>query len=472
MKTIPQNNELLKQLLTLIEAHRGIFRQERVYQRVVALVLAEVFVLARHTVTQLLMALGMTEADWSGWYRLFSQRRFGYEQACGVLLRETLQHVGEDELYVVGGDSTQTPRSSRKMEGAGWLRNPRTPPFRVGIHAAQRWFNGCWLTPATQGYTRAIPIRWLPAFPAKAKPQAHEPCKEWQAAVAFLDWLREQLTRCGRAEQSVLMVADGSYDHLELWKHLPTGVVLLARSAKNRVLHSLPAPTTGRGRKPQYGPRTATPQARWQTRKGWHPLEITVRGRVRHLHYQVSEPLLRRGAPQRPLLLIVVRGKHRHNRAGHLHRRQPLPFLVNATQTPTGQWVLPLPIEVLLFWAWQRWELEVCHRELKSNFGLGNKQCFNPHSAVLSVQWSAWVYALLLLAGYRTSGLCDAPAVPTRWWRGAPRWSLNTLWRAYRAALWQTDQFHPLCTPSPHDWGEKEALLLALNNAVLAAARS
>ncbi len=27
----------------------------------------------------------------------------------------------------------------------------------------------------------------------------------------------------------------------------------------------------------------------------------------------------------------------------------------------------------------------------------GDKQCFNPHSAVLSVQWSARVYALLLL---------------------------------------------------------------------------
>ncbi|MDQ7034772.1 MAG: hypothetical protein Q9P01_08020 [Anaerolineae bacterium] len=29
---------------------------------------------------------------------------------------------------------------------------------------------------------------------------------------------------------------------------------------------------------------------------------------------------------------------------------------------------------------WQRWEVEVCHRELKSNFGLGNKQCHNPHA--------------------------------------------------------------------------------------------
>ncbi|MDQ7033338.1 MAG: hypothetical protein Q9P01_00420, partial [Anaerolineae bacterium] len=41
-----------------------------------------------------------------------------------------------------------------------------------------------------------------------------------------------------------------------------------------------------------------------------------------------------------------------------------------------------LPVKTLMFWMWQRWEVEVCHRELKSNFGLGNKQCHNPHAAV------------------------------------------------------------------------------------------
>ncbi len=85
MSTIPQNQELLKHLFELLQAHRGNFKQERTYQRVVALVLAEVFVFARHTITQLLMSLGQTEQDWSSWYRLLSQRRFDYEQAGEVL---------------------------------------------------------------------------------------------------------------------------------------------------------------------------------------------------------------------------------------------------------------------------------------------------------------------------------------------------------------------------------------------------
>jgi len=468
MSTIPQNNALLKHLFAILQAHRAIFQQERTYQRVVALVLAEVFVFARHTVTQLLMSLGQSEQDWSSWYRLFSQRRFDAETASAVLLEQTLSHVGPDDLYVVAGDGTQTPRSSRKLEGSGWLRNPRTPTFMVGIHAAQRWFHGAWLLPAEAGYSRAIPLRWLPAFTEKSQPQTVAPQTEPQAALVFLGWLRAQLQRCGRSPQRILFVGDGSYDTLGLWQALPDGVILLARSAKNRALFQLARPEPGkRGRQKVYGERAATPQQVWQARRGWQAVTLTVRGRVRHLQVNVRCGLVRKGAAHRPLCLIVVRGKDNART-----RREPLPFLVNAVQTADGDWQLPLPVETLLFWAWQRWEIEVCHRELKASFGLGEKQCFNPDAAVLSVQWSAWVYAVLLLAGYRSFGLTRGPTVPSRWWRGAPRWSFNSLWRAYRAAFWQQGEFHALCTPSSTDWAEKETWLATLRHAVFAAARA
>lgn len=467
MTTIPQNTPLLKALTELMHAHRAVAGQQRVYVRVMALVFAEVFALSRHTITQLLMTLGLTEQDWSGWYRLFSQRRFKIEQAHEVLFGETLKHVEAEAVYVVAGDGTQTPRSSATMEGVGWLRSLRTAVFKAGIEHAQRWFNGCWLIPAEAGYSRAVPLRWMPAFPQKAKRRVTAACKEWEAALGFLQWLREQLVKHGRAAQRILMVADGGYDTLPLWQALPDGVILLARSARNRVLHHLPDPASKRGRPRLYGERAATPEQLWQQRSGWRNRTLEVRGRTRHLQVKVSGPLLRKGAPNRPLILIVVRGKHNART-----RREPLPFLVNAVQDAHGGWVLPLPVDTLLFWAWQRWEIEVCHRELKSNFGLGNKQCFNPDAAVLSVQWSAWVYALLLLAGYRAWGLTAPPPVSTRWWRGAPRWSLNTLWRAFRAELWQTHHFQPLPSLITGDWAEKQAWLDALPNAVLAAARS
>lgn len=470
MSTIPQNTELLKNLFHLIASQRAIADQQRVRERLEMLVLSELFTFGRHTVTQLLMSMGLNDQDWSGWYRLFSEERFNYEAASAGLFRESLRYVGENELYVVAGDATQTPRSSRKLEGAGWLRNRRTPPFMVGIHAAQRWFNGSWLIPQENGYSRAVPIRWLPAFTQKSQPQTVQPLKEWEASVQFLTWLRQQFTAHARPEQPLLFVGDGHYDNLKLWQQLPAGVTMLARSAKNRVLYELPDETMHGNRK--YGERASTPQAIWRQTKRWQKREVAVRGRVRHLEVGVHGPFLRRGAADCPLFLMVVRGKKRKNKHGRLYRRPPLPFLVNAIQDAQGQWILPLALETLLFWAWQRWEVEVAHRELKTTFGLGHKQCFNPKAAVLSVQWSAWVYSLLLLAGYQTFGLARAPDVPTRWWRGSGRWSFATLLRSYRAALWGQHHFRPLFTPTPYDWLGKLAFLTALKNSVYAAMRS
>ena len=464
MSTIPQNQELLKQLKSLIEAHRPIFKQERIYQRVAALLFGELVVFARHTITQLLMSMGQTEADWSSWYRLFSQNRFRYEAASEVMFQETLKHVGEEALYVVAGDGSQTGRSSQKMEGAHWLHNPQSPIFKRGIHIAQRWFNGSWLIPAENGYSRAVPLRWMPAFTVKSKPKGTQPCKEWEAAVNFLEWIKQQLAQAGRSQQPLLMVADGHYDTLNLWKQLPPGVTLMVRSAKNRALWQLPEVGSRKNRK--YGERAPKPVEVWRERKGWRHLEMMVRGKVRHLQVKVEGPFLRKGAPDRPLFLIVVRGK-RNKRT----RRQPLPFLVNASQTSSG-FELPLPVKTLLFWAWQRWEVEVAHRELKSNFGLGNKQCWNPQAAILSVQWSAWVYSILLLAGYRCWGLTQAPKVPTRWWRGSGRWSLNTLWRGYRAALWGEHYFIPAYPDSCVTQGDLAWLKPTLRHSAFAAARS
>jgi len=295
------------------------------------------------------------------------------------------------------------------------------------------------------------------------------PLKEWQASVQYLNWLKAQFEQHERPDQPILFVGDGHYDNLNLWQELPDGVTMLARSAKNRVLYHMPDETMHGNRK--YGERAASPQHIWQTNKRWQHHEIQVRGRTRHLQVCVRGVFVRKGAPDTPLFLIVVRGKKRKNKYGRYYRRQPLPFLVNAVQDDTGQCVLPLPLETLLFWAWQRWEVEVCHRELKTTFGLGHKQCFNPKSAVLSVQWSAWVYSILLLAGYKTFGPARAPDVPTRWWSGSGRWSFATLLRSFRASLWGQHHFQPLFSLTPDDWVRKRDFLDALKNTIYSSMR-
>ena len=464
---------LLDALRRLLENHRPAFRQERTFLRAQALLLGHLFSFARRTITQALLALGLTDSDWSAFYRLFGEPRIDHEQLTRRFFGETLPHVPTTAPYVAVVDGVQLPRSSHKMPGTSWLKSPRTPPFRPGPHRAQRYLHLAALLPTSeQGYSRALPLRWEPAFPEKAvKAEGFEPKKQWEAALESIGWLRENLDDAGRGGQRLLVVGDGDFSVAELRARLPSGdgAVLLTRCAKNRALFELPGsePQKRRGRRRKYGDRARRPDGWLAERSGWRRRELLVRGRKVPAHFRVEGPYLLKRAPERPVFLVVLKGIDR-TRAGLRRRREPSFFLVSAVpEGPEGQWALPYRAEELLSWAWQRWEVEVAHREMKMSFGLGETQCWGPCSAILSVRFRAWCYGVLVLAGFRAWGLGRGPIRPPgRWWGGAKRWSLGSLWRGYRSELWGEAEFRLVFAPMRGGWPKKEALLAGMSNAV------
>lgn len=460
MATVAQSGGLVKDLLSFLSQDREWYSQTRIGWRGIGLVMGEILALGQHRISDLLVALGCANTDWTAWYRLLSVRgRFNEEAASDRLVKESLAQVGTDEVYVVAVDSTQVPRSSQKMEGSSWLKNPRTPPFKIGIHRAQRFVNLSWLTPQQAGFRRAIPLRWLPAFPEKAVLQAHQPVKEQVVGVEVLQWLRQRLTQEGRARQPLLILADGSYDKPDFWKGLPTDSAALVRTARNRVLYHLPmaADQTGRGRPRLYGKRALAPQDYLSLKFGWTTTWVQVRGHERKMTYRVEGPFIRQTASAVALMLIVVKGQT-WNRAGRGKRRPPVFYLVNAVWRD-GQWQLLLPIDELLTAAWQRWEVEVVHREVKFVFGLGDKQCWHPRSAVTSVQWSAWVYAVLILLGYRHLGLPTPQSTRRAWYPHPKRWSLTDVLDLCRHDLYTLPEFNPFFPASSDNWPKMEAFL-------------
>jgi hypothetical protein len=463
---------LLHHLQTLLAAHRPAFRQDRTLTRSVALLFGHLFAFGRHTITQSLLSLGLTDADWSAFYRLFSLPRFDADRLRRQLLQETLAHSDPAQPYVVVVDGVQVPRSSRTMPGTSWLKAPRTPVFKPGIHRAQRFLHLAYLLPREQGYSRAVPLAWDPAFPEKAVPGAAAPRKEWEAGLGAVQRCRVELDAAGRGDQRLLALGDSTFDTRGMWAGLPERTTLLTRCARNRALYHLPPPTTGRGRPRVYGDRARRPHEWLGEREGWQQTIVPVRGRQIPLTYRVEGPYVVRGAPQPPLFLLVVHGvAQRRAERRRWRQREPQYFLV-AAEHREGAWVLPYAAPELLAWAWQRWEVEVAHREVKGQWGLGEPQCWSAQGTVRSVQWQAWAYGVLVLAGYRTWGLCGHPTGPPgRWWRGARRWSFNTLWRALRAALWGTTEFRAVWAGSAPTWEKLETRLTGLHNAVAGSVR-
>src|SRR5947207_15538802 len=92
---------LLSCLLELLAAFRPAVRQERPYRRSVALVFGSLFAFARHTLSQLPLALGVTGQDWSAWYRLFSVPRLDVDALDAELVRQTLAEVPASGPYAV-----------------------------------------------------------------------------------------------------------------------------------------------------------------------------------------------------------------------------------------------------------------------------------------------------------------------------------------------------------------------------------
>jgi hypothetical protein len=459
---------LLSEIMKVVEKCEKLYNQRRVYVRVMGLVLAELMAFGRHTITQLLLVLGNTEDDWSAWYRVFSKKRYDEAATSEVMVKEMLAEVPVNEPFVVGMDGFHVPRCSQTMPGTGWMRGLRTAKFKPGIQRGQRFVEGSWLTPVVNGFSRAIPFRCLSAFTAKAVASAEPPRTEVAAALVLLTWLRNILDAMGRGEQWLVSLHDGSYDTLDYWWQLPKRTIGIVRTACNRALYALPdADAHGNAR---YGDKAPAPKAWLKERKGFQQKEVMVRGVPRAMRYRLQGPYLRDGLPDTPLFLLVIGGGKRPP-GSRRKQYDPCFFLISAIRV-NDNWTLPLPLIDILTWLWQRWELEVAHRQMKSGLGLGEKQCWNQHATLATVQWSVWVYSLMMLAGYRMWGNDTGAKLPGAWQRTPKRWSFNTLWRQLRIELWQHPDFRATWSRSHDNWLQNEPLWDNLFNAIIASART
>jgi hypothetical protein len=300
---------VLRELWQLLAAHRAAVGQRRVFDRLRGLVVGQLCTLLRHTLTQALVALGLTDTDPGAFYRLLGRGRLCYATLTRCFLRGTLAQVPAAGPYVAVVDGVQVPRSSRRMPGTAWLPCPRTPCFAQGSHRAQFFVHLAALLPRWEGYSRALPLRLDPAFPAKAVPGAAPAQTEAQAAMGQLAWLRPALDAAGRRTQQLLVLGDAHFDTIEGWRQLPARTVLLVRTACNRALFARPPAGSRKNRK--YGARAPRPDAWVGAKDGWRYATLRVRGRDVPARYRVEGPFLRHGVAERPLFLLVVSGSRR-----------------------------------------------------------------------------------------------------------------------------------------------------------------
>jgi hypothetical protein len=461
----------LTTLLAFVAAARPATRQQRTHLRLGLLSIGALVTLGRQTLSQVVVAIGAGQQEWSPWYRLLSRSRLRTPVLQRQVLTTLVGHLGPTDPLVVVLDATQVPRSSRRFPGVGWSKAIRSPHWKPGLHLAQRLEVLSGLLPlSSTGDTRAVPITetWLRAASTRAIGDLPQQT-EVEAGLRLLRWLRLtlRLAVAGEADRPIVVVADGAYSVAPLLAKLPRACWLIARCAKNRALFALPVPDPHRrGRKRCYGVRGDTPQQTLHHPTGWQTVTLLVRGRMRTLRVQQTGPWVVRGAPQHPVYLLVIQGVER-GKGTTRRQRDPQYFLVSAVAQTSGDWELPLPLSSVLQWAWQRWEVEVMHRELKSGFGLGQAQAWTVSGMQDTTRWVLWRYALLILTAYQHWNLTSPDGGVVGRWHQPRRWSVGRAVQQVRSEVWQLPEFAPRWRATPDAYAEMAAWWTTQTTAIL-----
>ena len=123
-------------LVAQLAEARAACTQPRTHQRLVLLSLALLTSLGRHTITQLLVTLGVGDADWSAWYRLFNAPRVRMDRLGRQTVVTLVDRLERHAPLVVALDATHLYRSGKQIPGTGWVRAAATAVFRRGLARA------------------------------------------------------------------------------------------------------------------------------------------------------------------------------------------------------------------------------------------------------------------------------------------------------------------------------------------------
>jgi hypothetical protein len=273
--------------------------------------------------------------------------------------------------------------------------------------------------------TRAVPIRFQEVSRVKrpGKKSSKELQKQYREAVkqknlsrSFVEMgkqLRQELDQVGGRGKTLVLTGDGSFCNRTCFEEIPERSVLLVRARKDAKL-CLRAPLESRR---FYAVEKFTPeQVRKDEARAWKTTKIFYGGKRRKIRYkEVSEVYWQRGAKQRALRLIVVAPTpYRKSHSKRLYYRDPAYLLTSDLQSSAKQ---------LLQIYFDRWQIEVNHREEKDTLGVGQAQLWNPVSVPKQPVLAVAAYSALLLASLQAFGAerGQAYAKLPKWRRNARR---------------------------------------------------
>ena len=413
---------LLRALLRLLDAWRPAFQQDRSGRRAAAQALGTLVGFGRRTLSRAICALGHQQQDWSADYRLHARSAWKPEGLFQPVVQNALPFcIGR---YVAAAiDDTRLHKTGRHIQSAFYQRDPLSPKFRFNLMFGLRFLQISLLIPLyrkQKASPRALPVRFE-EVPALKHPSRKAPREQWAAwrqaakknnlsthARATIAGLRRSLDAAEQRIKRLLIVGDGSFCNRTLFAIALDRTEILARARRDLKL----CRKASSGRRLFYDQTKFTPeQLRQDESIAWRKVRIYHGGQWRKVRYkEVSGIYWQTGARQRPLRLFVV---------------APIPYQVPGRKRKyyrDAAYLLTTdlagtPREMLQAY-FDRWQIEVNHREEKDTLGVGQAQLRSPLAVPRQPAFAVAAYSSLLLAALLTFGpRRDAHYQPLPRWR-------------------------------------------------------
>ena len=364
------------------------------------------------TLTSALEWLDQRQQDWSADYRLFSQAHWETQMAFAPVLTQALNHssCGTQRVYF-GQDDTLLRKSSRKIPGTTYARDPLSPPFQVNLVLGQRFVQTSLLLQpgGTEHPWRALPVSFshapTPKIPKRASPQDQAALKEVRkkhrlslVALEQLRFCRQYLDRQPDGRQRWLMdVVDGGYSNRTFLTGLPERTQAVARVRKDAKFRAYLPPDQRQGAR-KYGSDLPTPlQYLQDANLPWQSMNVFVAGQVRTLHYkEVPRLCWPKVTQDRQMRLILIQAPgYRLRKGSKLLYREPAFLITTDLTTPAAE---------LIAAYLARWEVEVNFRDEKTLLGVGQAQVRHPQSVARAPAFLVAAYSMLLWSNIRVFG--------------------------------------------------------------------
>jgi hypothetical protein len=418
---------LLSEFLHITQDWRDVFPQQRTYERGVRQALGSLVCLGRRCLSRIIWTNGGQNRSWSAEYFLHSRCRWEPQRLFQPVLERALAYCPQ-RLVGVALDDTRLRKTGRCIPQAFYQRDPLSPPFHVNLTLGLRFLQASLLVPLHRSAgagARALPIRFAEVSRVKRpgrkateemKQQYREAVKQRNLSRSFVEMgkqLREELDQAGGRDKILVLAGDGSFCNRTCFGEIPERSILLVRARKDARL-CFRAPADSRR---FYGVEKFTPeQVRKDESRGWKTTKVFYGGKRRKVRYkEIGSVYWQRGAGQRPLRVIVIAPTpYRKSQSRKLYYRDPAYLLTSDLRSSVRQ---------LLQIYFDRWQIEVNHREEKDTLGVGQAQLWNvdavPRQPVLAVAaYSALLLASLLAFGpHRGNAYAELP----RWRRNARR---------------------------------------------------